>query len=385
MIYLDNAATSFPKPSEVYDGVYAFMKDTCANPGRSSHQMARDSASSVMKTRESLAALFNIGNQLQIGFTPNATYALNMAIQGLLKRGDHVVTTAMEHNSVLRPLYELKKNGLINYTVVKPYNQFGAIDPMALSRAVGIRTKLMILTASSNVTGTLMPYEEMGEIAHKKGIHYLVDASQGAGVIPLNVKDMSIPLLAFPGHKGLMGPQGTGGLYVNENISLRPIIQGGTGSRSFETIHPLFMPDILESGTVNTPGIVGLGAGVDFILKTGTKAILEKKERLVSRLYERLASHPRIKLYSTVENHRNSGIIALLIEGMDSSETGNLLDSRYHIAVRSGFHCAPLAHKSLGTDKTGLVRISLGYFNTMDEMEYTADSLIEIANHPVLG
>lgn len=383
MIYLDNAATSFPKPNEVYDSVYTFMRDTCANPGRSSHGMARDTASLVMKTRESLAALFNIGNPLQVSFTPNATYALNMAIQGLLKRGDHVVTTAMEHNSVLRPLYELKKSGFIDYTIVKPYNQFGAVDPKALTKAVGPRTKLMILTASSNVTGTIMPYAEMGEIARKKGIYYLVDASQGAGVLPFDVQSMRIPLLAFPGHKGLLGPQGTGGLYVDETVSLRAIIQGGTGSRSFETIHPSFMPDMLESGTINTPGIVGLGAGVDFILKTGIQAIREKKERLLERLYERLEPHPKIKLYSTIES--NSGIIAFLIDGMDSSEIGNLLDSRYKIAVRSGFHCAPLAHKSLGTQETGLVRISLGYFNTMDEIEYTADSLIEIANNPGRG
>jgi cysteine desulfurase family protein len=385
MVYLDNAATSYPKPSEVYDSVFAFMKDTCANPGRSSHGMARDTAELVMKARESLAALFNFPNPLQVSFTPNATYALNMAIQGVLRRGDHVVTTAMEHNSVLRPLYELKKFGLIDYTIVQPYDRFGAIDPKTLSRAVGPRTRLMVLTASSNVTGTVMPYEEMGEIARKKGIYYLVDASQGAGVLPFDVQAMHIPLLAFPGHKGLLGPQGTGGLYVDEAVALRPIIQGGTGSRSFETIHPTFMPDMLESGTINTPGIVGLGAGVDFILKTGINAIREKKERLLARLYERLVSHPKIKLYSTIEAHKNSGIIALLIEGMDSSEVGNLLDSRYHIAVRSGFHCAPLAHKSLGTQKTGLVRISLGYFNTLDEVEYAADSLIEIANNPGQG
>ena len=177
-----------------------------------------------------------------------------------------------------------------------------------------------------------------------------------------------------------MGPQGTGGLFVDEKISLRPIIQGGTGSRSFETIHPMFMPDLIESGTLNTPGIAGLGAGAEFIIKTGTKTILEKKELLLLKLYERLAPHNRIKLFSMVEAHQNSGIIALLVKNMDSSETANLLDSRYHIAVRPGFHCAPLAHQALGTEKTGLVRLSIGFFNTPDEMKYTADSLIEIAD-----
>ena len=379
MVYLDNAATSFPKPAVVYDTINTFMRESCANPGRSSHKMARESSGRIMKTRESLAALFNIDNPLRIGFTANATIALNMAIHGILKKGDHVVTTAMEHNSVLRPLYELKKNGLIDYTVVMPRNRFGSIDPLDISKAVRTNTRLIVITASSNVTGIIIPYEEIGETARKKGVYYLVDASQGAGSLPIDVKNMNINLMAFPGHKGLMGPQGTGGLYVDENISLRPIIQGGTGSNSFETIHPLFMPDIVEAGTVNTPGIAGLGAGVDFILEIGAKAILEKKELLLNTLYERLAVNKSIKLYSKVENNQNSGIIALLIDGMDSSEIGNLLDSRYQIAVRPGFHCAPLAHKALKTGQTGLVRLSMGYFNTVDEMHYAADSLIEIA------
>ncbi|MGI6124607.1 MAG: aminotransferase class V-fold PLP-dependent enzyme, partial [Acetivibrionales bacterium] len=321
MLYLDNAATSFPKPVEVYDRMNLFIREECANPGRSSHEMARSSAAWVMKTREALASLFNIDNPLRIGFTANATYALNMAIQGALKKGDHVITTAMDHNSVLRPLCELKKKGIIDYTIIMPYNSYGSIDPFAVSKAVKPNTRLIVLTASSNVTGTILPYKEIGEIARKKGILYLIDGAQGAGVLPLDVKSMNISMLAFPGHKGLMGPQGTGGLYVNENVNLTPIIQGGTGSHSFETFQPLFMPDMIECGTLNTPGIVGLGAGIDFILKTGTDAILKRKEILLAKLYEGLAVHRRIKLYSTVEGHRNSGIIAFIIDGMDSSET----------------------------------------------------------------
>lgn len=379
MLYLDNAATSFPKPVEVYDRMNLFIREECANPGRSSHEMARSSAAWVMKTREALASLFNIDNPLRIGFTANATYALNMAIQGALKKGDHVITTAMDHNSVLRPLCELKKKGIIDYTIIMPYNSYGSIDPFAVSKAVKPNTRLIVLTVSSNVTGTILPYKEIGEIARKKGILYLIDGAQGAGVLPLDVKSMNISMLAFPGHKGLMGPQGTGGLYVNENVNLTPIIQGGTGSHSFETFQPLFMPDMIECGTLNTPGIVGLGAGIDFILMTGTDAILKRKEILLAKLYEGLAVHRRIKLYSTVEGHRNSGIITFIIDGMDSSETADLLDSRYHIAARPGFHCAPLAHKALGTEKTGMVRLSLGYFNTPDEIQYTIDSIKEIA------
>ncbi|MCX7772590.1 MAG: aminotransferase class V-fold PLP-dependent enzyme [Clostridia bacterium] len=379
MVYLDNAATSYPKPAEVYEKVIKAMHEAGANPGRSSHEMARASATAVMNTRELLATLFHIDNPLQIGFTCNATLALNMAIHGLLKKGDHVVTSAMEHNSVLRPLYELKKRGRIDYTVVYPDNMLGEMDPSQISKAIRHNTRLIILTASSNVTGTVMPYQEIGEIALKKGILFLLDASQGAGVLPIDVKGMNISLMAFPGHKSLLGPQGTGGLYVDERVELRPILQGGTGSRSFETIHPSFMPDMAEAGTLNTPGIAGLGAAVEWILKTGQEAILQKKELLIQRLYERLSESSKITLYSKVGNHCNSGIVAFIINGVDSSETGNSLDSDYKIAVRSGFHCAPLAHKALQTENSGLVRLSPGYFNTLEEMNYAADCILELA------
>jgi len=377
MVYLDNAATSFPKPEEVYEKVYTFMRESCANPGRSSHRMARESASQIMKTRESIASLFNISNPLRIGFTPNATYALNMAIKGVLRKGDHVVTTALEHNSVLRPLYEMKKEGIISYTIVQPENIYGDIDLYAIAGAIRYNTRLIIVTASSNVTGNILPYDRIGHIAKQHGIYYLLDASQGAGILPINVEKMNIDLLAFPGHKGLLGPQGTGGLYVREGIELKSIIQGGTGSKSFETVHPEFMPDLIESGTLNTPGIAGLGEGVNFILKTGIRTIHEKKQLLVKKLYEMLEGCRKIKFYSRPE--KNSGILALLVDGMDSSETANILDSKYQIAVRPGFHCAPLMHKFLKTENTGLVRISPGIFNTFEEINHTAQSILEIA------
>lgn len=379
MVYLDNAATSFPKPEEVYIQMDAFMRKSCANPGRASHEMARASADVVMKAREGLARLFNIDNPLRIGFTLNATLALNMAVHGVLKKGDHVITTAMDHNSVLRPLHELKKRGIIDYTVIMPRNRFGAIDASSFSKVVRTNTRMIVTTLSSNVTGMVMPYAEIGEIARRKGILYLLDAAQGAGELPVDIQRMNISMLAFPGHKGLMGPQGTGGLYVREDVNLAPLIQGGTGSRSFETVQPDFMPDMIESGTLNTPGITGLCAGVDFIIKTGMDAISKKKKSLVERLYEGLAANKRIRLYSTIEDYDNSGIIALLIDGMDSSEVANILDSKYHIAVRPGYHCAPLAHKAIGTYKTGLVRLSPGYFNTPDEIQYTVKSINEIA------
>ncbi len=380
MIYLDNAATSYPKPVEVYNKINDFLRQSCANPGRSSHEMARKSATEVMKARERIAQLFNINNPLRIGFTANATLALNMAIYGVLNKGDHVITTALDHNSVLRPLFDLKRRGVISLTVLGPKKPLDEIEPSQVSKAIRHNTKLIAMTISSNVTGRVLPYREIGEIASNKGINYLLDASQGAGVLPLDVEQMNISLLAFPGHKSLMGPQGTGGLYVAENIKLRPIIQGGTGSRSFETVHPLFMPDIIESGTLNTPGLAGLAAGVDFITKTGVDNIYIRKDKKIVKLYDGLASHNKIRIFSAIENAQNSGIIAFLIDGMDSSEIANILDAKYHIAVRPGFHCAPLAHKALGTEKSGLVRLSPGYFTTDNEIQYTIDSIKEIAN-----
>jgi len=379
MIYLDNAATSWPKPEQVYIAVYLFMKQWCANPGRSAHLMGRMSAETVMKTRDALAALFNIENPLNIAFTANATQALNMAIQGVLRPGDHVVTTAMEHNSVLRPLHHLKQNGIIDYSVVMPYDSCGSISPDSVAAAIRPNTRLIVMSTASNVTGTVLPFEEVGEIAAEKGIPFLVDAAQGAGVLDMDVKAMNISMLAFPGHKGLMGPQGTGGLYVGPDVKIRPILYGGTGSRSFETVQPDFMPDMLEAGTVNTPGIAGLGAGLQWLGNVGTERIRKKKKILLEAFFSEISRAPDIRIHSLKDAAKNSGIISLIIPGMDSSDIGTILDKKYGIAVRPGFHCAPLAHEALGTTKTGLVRISPGYFNTVQEMEYAARAIMEIA------
>jgi len=379
VVYLDNAATTWPKPESVYSAVYRFMQSSCANPGRSAHKMARVSSSTVMKTREALAALFNIQNPLDIAFTGNATQALNMAIQGVLREGDHVVTTAMEHNSVLRPLCHLKRSGLIDYTVVMPYDSCGHISPSAIADAIRSNTRLIVMSSASNVTGTILPYEEVGRFASEKGILFLVDAAQGAGVLDFDVQAMHISLLAFPGHKGLMGPQGTGGLYVAPGVEIRPILFGGTGSRSFETIHPDFMPDMLEAGTVNAPGIAGLGAGLQWLSKVGPENIRKKKKLLLEAFFDAIGRVPSVRIYSERDAAMNSGIVSFIIEGMDSSDIGKQLDTKYGIAVRSGFHCAPLAHEALGTMKTGLVRISPGFFNTVEEMEYAARAIRAIA------
>lgn len=379
MVYLDNAATSWPKPESVYTTVYRFMKYCCANPGRSAHQMARMSSSVVMKTREALAALFNIENPLNIAFTSNATQALNMAIQGVLRPGDHVVTTAMEHNSVLRPLYHLKQNGIIDYSVVTPYDTCGNICPDSVADAIRPNTKLIIMSMASNVTGTVLPVREVGRIAAEHGKLFLVDAAQGAGVMDIDVQDMNISMLAFPGHKGLMGPQGTGGLYVAPGVEIRPVFFGGTGSRSFETVQPDFMPDMLEAGTVNAPGIAGLGAGLQWLDRVGLERVRSRKKLLLETFFSAIGREPSIRIYSERDPSKNSGIVSLIVPGTDSSDIANILDKKYGIAVRPGFHCAPLAHETLGTMKTGLVRISPGYFNTVEEMEYAARAIIRIA------
>lgn len=383
MIYLDNAATSWPKPNEVYDKVCQFMKTDCANPGRSSHHMARLSAAEVLKTRELLADLFHLENPMDLAFTFNATHALNIAIQGILKKGDHVVTTAMEHNSVLRPLEALHERGMITMTIVEPDDSIGQIGAKRMMDAVQPNTRMIVCSASSNLTGTILPIGEMGEFAERKGIILLVDAAQGAGVLDIDVKAMKIPLLAFPGHKGLLGPQGCGGLYVSPRINVRPLMYGGTGSRSFEMVHPSFMPDKLEAGTLNAPAIAGLGVGVEWLSKKGLANIRKHKMALVSHLHRKLSASPNIRFHSSPQLERNSGILSFIIEGMDSSEIGTRLDADFNIAVRSGFHCAPLAHKALGTLETGLVRVSPSCFNTMQEMDTAAKAIREIAANKI--
>ncbi len=377
MIYLDNAATSWPKPPQVAQSMADIIKRGCANPGRSAHDMARQADDAVMHTRELLARLFNIPDPMRIAFLPNATYGLNMAIHGVLYEGARVVTTMMEHNSVLRPLKTLEKQGWIQLELIEP-DKLGRISLQSIKRVVTKTTDLFCMTLSSNVTGAIMPFAEAGRHCRANNVLFLLDTAQGAGVIPVDVEGMCIDLLAFSGHKSLLGPQGTGGLYVREGISLQPLIQGGTGSFSDQLAQPSVFPDMLESGTLNVPGIVGLGKGVSYILETGIGNIRQKKLQLTKRLYSGLENEKRITLYSPVAE-QNSGIVALDIDGMDSAEVGYALNKSYGICVRNGLHCAPYAHQSLGTRDRGLVRLSLGYFNDENEIDLTIKALQKIA------
>ena len=377
MIYLDNAATSWPKPPQVIQAMADFMKRGCANPGRSAHDMGRQANDAVMHTRELLARLFNISDPMRIAFMPNATYGLNMAIHGVVKEGDCVVATMMEHNSILRPLKTLEKAGTIQLELIQP-DKLGRISFQSIRRAVTKKTALFCMTLSSNVTGAVMPIVEAGRHCRANNVLFLLDAAQGAGVIPVDVQSMGVDLLAFPGHKGLLGPMGTGGVYIREGVGLRPIIQGGTGSFSDQLTQPEVFPDILESGTLNVPGIVGLGKGVQFILEKGIETIRQKKLLLLKKLFSGLERDRRIQIYSPPPE-QNSGIMALSVEDMDSAEAGYILNKNFGIMVRNGLHCAPCAHQALGTREKGLVRLSPGFFNSENDMDLAVKALQKIA------
>ncbi|MDI9494786.1 MAG: aminotransferase class V-fold PLP-dependent enzyme [Bacillota bacterium] len=377
MIYLDNAATSFPKPSSVYESVMKAMKVYGANPGRGSHAMAIEGARIIYETRELLADLFNLDDPLRVIFTFNATDSLNMAIKGILKRGDHVVTTEMEHNSVLRPIKELEKSGVEN-TIVKCGTD-GSINVYDLEKAIRDNTKLIVTTHVSNLTGTIFPAEEIGKVCRAYKIPYLLDASQSAGVLTIDMKKYNISFLAVPGHKGLLGPQGTGALLINSDIEVKQLKEGGTGSQSASLDHPNFYPDKLEAGTHNLPGIAGLNAGLKYILKRGTESIYSHEKNLLDIFITELKKNPKIKIYGPESIEDRIGVVPINIEGMDSSEVANILDREYGIAVRPGLHCAPLAHKAIGTEKLGAVRFGVGPFNKKKDIMAAVKALKELA------
>ena len=379
MIYLDNAATTYPKPESVYDAVLDCMKNYCANPGRAGHKLAMRAAREIYDTRENLAKLFNIDNPMNIVFTSNATDSLNLAIKGSVTEGDHIITTSMEHNSVIRPIKALEKNGVEN-TIVN-CDKDGFLDYEDLENAIKPNTKLIVTTHASNVCGTLVDIAKVGEIAKKHNILYLVDASQTAGVYDIDVKKINVDMLAAPGHKCLFGPQGTGILYIREGLNIGILKEGGTGSKSEDLFQPDLVPDKYESGTNNTPGIAGLNAGVKFIFEEGIENIREREEELCKYMLNRLEEVPNIIVYGTKDVKEKAAVIALNIGNMDSGEITFLLDSEYDIATRSGIHCSPLAHKTLGTIEQGVVRFSLGYFNTKEDIDKPIEALKEIASN----
>lgn len=377
MIYLDNAATTFPKPKAVYKNVMEAMTKYGANPGRGSHAMAIEGARIIYETRELLAQLFNLDDPMRVILTFNATDGLNMAIKGILKSGDHVVTTAMEHNSVLRPIKELESIGVQN-TIVS-CAQDGCIKVEDIENAIKSNTKLVVTTHVSNLTGTIFPIEKIGEMCKRKKVLYMVDGSQSAGVLEIDMAEHHIDLLAVPGHKGLLGPQGTGALLINCDADIKQIKDGGTGSESSSLHQPNFYPDKLEAGTHNLPGIAGLNAGLKYILKRGTKSILSHEKSILELFIKEMRKNPKIKIYGPESIDLRSGVVPINIEGKDSSEVAYILDTEYNIAVRPGLHCAPLAHKTIGTDKLGAVRFGVGPFTKKTEILTAVKALNEIS------
>ena len=378
MSYFDNAATSYPKPDEVYSVLIETMRNKGGNPGRGSHRMAIEAFRAVYETRVKLAKLFNIDDPLRIAFTQNATMSLNFAIKGVLEKGDHVITTSLEHNSVLRPLFSMEDQEKVDLTIVEADYQ-GLISIEDIEKSIQKNTKAIVITHASNLTGTIIPIEKIGEIAKKHGILLIVDASQSAGVLEIDVNKMNIDILCFTGHKSLFGPQGTGGIYLRKGVEIRPLMEGGSGSHSKLKRQPQEMPDLLECGTLNAPAIAALGAGVDFILKTGMENIRKHENEITEAFIKGVKGIEGVRVYGP-ETEKRTPVVTLNIGDIDPAELSALLDEEYDIAVRPGMHCAPLAHRSIGTYETGAVRFSFGYFNTIKEVTEAIKALKEISD-----
>lgn len=376
MIYFDNAATTFPKPQAVVEAVSDCMKNFCANPGRGGHKLSLQSGRVILEARELLAELFNSNSQDRIILTQNATEALNLALKGFLKKGSHVITTSMEHNAVMRPLKALEKLG-VETTVVQCSSE-GEIEVKDIEKEIRKDTVLIAATHASNVTGTIMPVTDIGKLAKAYNLEFLVDASQTAGVYEIDVNKMNISMLCFTGHKSLMGPQGTGGLYIREGLELIPLKEGGTGSKSESLYQPDILPDKYESGTHNTPGIAGLCAGIKFINKVGISNIRKHESELTQRFLESLKNIEQVKVYGTKDISKQAPVISINIDDIGSSEISYILDQTFEIATRSGLHCAPVAHRTLGTMEQGTVRFSFGYFNTNEEIDTAAAAIEQI-------
>ena len=382
MIYLDNAATTFPKPEIVYKTMDTFYRTLGANPGRSGHKMAMLAEKEIEDTRNVIARLFGIKDPGRFIFTFNATDAINMGIKGLLKSGDHVITTYLEHNAVSRSLYGLEKRKVI--TITKARNSVeGFIDPDDIKSAIKPNTKLIVISHAPNVLGTIQPIQEIGNIARENNVIFMVDAAQTTCVCEIDVNKSYVDMLAFTGHKGPLGPTGTGGLYVGERLTLEPWREGGTGFEPASLSQPEELPFKLESGTPNTVGIAGLRAGIEYVLSKGINNIRTHEQKLINKLINVLKHDNRFVLYGTTDISKKVGILSINIKGYKPAEVGAILDQTFDIAARPGLHCAPFAHQMLGTFPDGTVRISTGLFNTEDDINQLIKALNKIASEKI--
>lgn len=378
MIYLDNAATTYPKPPHLLAQMAALYGRIGASPGRGSHDMAALAEEYIRQARVKLAAFFGAPDPARVIFTANATDSLNLAIQGLVQPGDHVIATRLEHNSVLRPLYHLQREKQITFTLV-PFDGHGVVDPQAIAAAFLPRTRLVIVNHISNVLGTVQPVEEVGEICAAHGIDFLVDGSQSAGQIAVDMGAIKASAVAFTGHKSLYGPSGIGGLVLHPDLYIRPTRFGGTGIDSRDRMHTDYFPYRLEAGTPNLLGIIGLSLSLDYLLSHGIEQQHSRQMALMERLASGLLEINGIKRYSPGGASRNSAMLTVNIDGMASQDVAAILDGDFDIAVRAGLHCAPLVHEDLGTSERGAVRFSIGQFNTEAEINRTIAAMAMIA------
>jgi len=393
MIYFDNAATSWPKPPGVAEAMTRFIDEVGANPGRAAHRQAIESGRIVYAAREAVCEIFHAPDPLRLVWCKNVTEALNLALRGLLRPGDHVVTSSMEHNSMMRPLRALegaperhqgapeRHLGGVEVTVVE-CSPSGVLDPAEVEAAIRPNTRMVALNHASNVVGTLLPVAEVGAICRERDLLLLVDAAQTGGAYPVDVQADKIDLLGFTGHKSLGGPMGTGGLIVGERVDetqIDPLIRGGTGSRSEYEVQPDFLPDMCESGTPNVVGLAGLEAGVRWVLARGVQAIRAHEVTLTQALIEGLRSIPGAIVYGTLDPELQTATVSFNIDGMRPSLVGLRLDDEYGIGCRVGLHCAPTAHRTLGTFPDGTVRFGLSAFNTADEVEIALGAVRQLA------
>lgn len=376
MIYFDNAATTMRKPDAV---VQAVTQALCSlgNPGRGVHDAALDASRIIFDTRVKLAEFFHADNPKQVVFTANSTESLNIAIKGTLDPGDHVITTALEHNSVLRPLYEMEEKG-VELTII-PADTQGRICCRDFESSIKENTKAIICTHGSNLTGNLVDIQEIGAIAKAHDLLFIVDASQTAGVFPIDVQEMSIDILCFTGHKSLLGPQGTGGMVVREHVAVRPLLSGGSGVQTYSKKHPAQMPTALEAGTLNAHGLAGLRAAVDYLQETGIDHIRQAEQELMREFYRQVRQIPGITVYGDFSAKEHCPIVTLNVRDYDSAEVSDALFMHYGIATRPGAHCAPLMHQALGIVEQGAVRFSFSHYNTMEEINIAVSALRELA------
>ena len=376
MIYLDNAATTMRKPEQVIQAVVQAMT-SLGNAGRGANEASLSAARVIYDTREKLCRFFHGENPRQIVFTNNSTESLNIAIKGLLETGDHVITTMLEHNSVLRPLYEMEKKGAA-LTIIKADRQ-GRFSLDEMEGAIRPETKMIVCTNGSNLTGNYIDISQVGEIARRHGLLFVVDASQTAGVFPIDVQNMNVDVLCFTGHKGMLGPQGTGGMYVREGLEIKPLKSGGSGVQTYSKTHPREMPTALEAGTLNGHGIAGLRAAVEYIEETGIDTIRAREQALMWRFYEGVKDIPNVTIYGDFSGKERCAIVALNIGDYDSSEVSDALLTEYQISTRPGGHCAPLMHEALGTVEQGAVRFSFAHYNTEEEVDFAIKAVRELA------